>query len=71
MTTMLSSGGTIETKGACDKAFGALEEQTTLHAIVLAEVNGVKARIMLDTGAGSSIYQFRFSSWTKFEAATS
>ena len=34
--------------------FRALKEHTTLHATVLAEVNGVKARIMLDTGAGSS-----------------
>ena len=53
-TTTSPSGGTDETKWSCDKYFEALEEQTTLHATVLAEVNGVKGRIMLDTGARSS-----------------
>ena len=53
-TTTSSSGGTDETKGSRDKYFGALEEQTTLHATVLVEVNGVKARIMLDTGVWRS-----------------
>ena len=53
-TTTLPSGGTDEAKGSHDKHLGGLEEQTTVHATVLGEVNGVKARIMLDTAAGST-----------------
>ena len=53
-TTTLSLGGTVESKGSCEKYFGAIQEQTTLPATVLAEAHGVKAQIMLDAGAGSS-----------------
>jgi len=31
-----------------------MDESTTLHASVVAKVNGVNARIMFDSGAGSS-----------------
>ena len=31
-----------------------MDESTTLHASVVAKVNGVNARVMLDSGAGIS-----------------
>ena len=37
-----------------EKGLTAMDESTTLHASVVAKVNGVNARIMLDSGAGSS-----------------
>ena len=39
---------------ASEKGLRAMDESTTLHASVVAKVNGVNARIMLDSGAGSS-----------------
>eukprot|EP00112_Aurelia_sp_Birch-Aquarium-sp1_P013332 Seg2822.1 transcript_id=Seg2822.1/GoldUCD/mRNA.D3Y31 product="Gag-Pol polyprotein" protein_id=Seg2822.1/GoldUCD/D3Y31 len=37
-----------------EKALGAVSHQAALHPIVVAKVNGINARILLDTGAGSS-----------------
>ena len=39
---------------AMEKGLTATDESTTLHASVVGKVNGVDARIMLDSGAGSS-----------------
>ena len=32
----------------------AMEERTTIHATLMAKINGIDARIMLDSGAGSA-----------------
>ena len=37
-----------------EKGLPAMDEPTTLHASGVAKINGVNARIMLDSGAGSS-----------------
>eukprot|EP00112_Aurelia_sp_Birch-Aquarium-sp1_P015784 Seg3525.2 transcript_id=Seg3525.2/GoldUCD/mRNA.D3Y31 product="hypothetical protein" protein_id=Seg3525.2/GoldUCD/D3Y31 len=37
-----------------EKALGAVNREAALHPIVVAKVNGINARILLDTGAGSS-----------------
>ena len=48
-------GNTASTSlGPSDRFYGANDCQTTLHSTVLAKVNGVPARIMLDSGASSS-----------------
>ena len=39
---------------AHEKGMRAKEEKTTIHATLMAKVNGIDARIMLDSGAGSS-----------------
>ena len=48
--------GTPESSGRSDRFYGAMDSQNmcTLHATVIAKVGGVHARIMLDSGAGSS-----------------
>ena len=48
--------GTPESSGRSDRFYGAMDSQNmcTLHAAVIAKVGGVKVRIMLDNGAGSS-----------------
>ena len=48
--------GTPESSGRSDRFYGAMDSQNmcTLHATVIAKVGGVQARIMLDSGAGSS-----------------
>ena len=53
ITTLL--GNTASTSlGPSDRFYGANDCQTTLHSTVVAKVNGVQARIMLDSGASSS-----------------
>ena len=48
-------GNTASTSlGPSDKFYGANDCQRTLHSTVVAKVNGVRARIMLDSGASSS-----------------
>ena len=42
------------TKPPSNRFYGANDLQTTLHSSVLAKVNSVQTRIMLDSGAGSS-----------------
>ena len=48
--------GTPESSGRSDRFYGAMDSQNmcTLHATVIAKVGGLQARIMLDSGAGSS-----------------
>ena len=48
--------GTPESLGWSDRIYGAMDSQNmcTLHATVIAKVGGVQARIMLDSGTGSS-----------------
>ena len=43
-----------KSKSPSDRFYGAYDHQETLHSSVLAKVNGVQTRIMLDSGAGSS-----------------
>ena len=48
-------GNTASTSlGPSDWFYGANDRQTTLHSTVVAKVNGLRARIMLDSGASSS-----------------
>ena len=54
MKTTLSPCPTPESSGRSERFYGAVDTQTTLHASVIAKINGVQARIMLDSGAGSS-----------------
>lgn len=54
MKTTLSPYPTPESSGRSERFYGAVDTQTTLHATVIAKINGVQARIMLDSGAGSS-----------------
>ena len=54
MKTTLSPCPTPESSGRSERFYGAVDTQTTLHATVIAKINGVQARIMLDSGAGSS-----------------
>ena len=42
------------TKPPSYRLYGANDLQTTLHSSVLAKVNGLQTRIILDSGAGSS-----------------
>ena len=48
--------GTPESSGRSDRFYDAMDSQNmcTLHATVIAKVGGLQARIMLDSGAGSS-----------------
>ena len=56
MTLLPTHKGTPESLGRSDRFYGAMDSQNmcTLHATVIAKVGGVQARIMLDSGAGSS-----------------
>ena len=54
VSTTLPPEQATEQKRPTDRFYGALEVQTTLHATVIAKINGVQARVMLDTRAGSS-----------------
>ena len=45
---------TVNEPGSTDRFLGALGVSTTVHATIVAKVNGVPARLMVDTGAGSS-----------------
>ena len=48
--------GTPESSGRSDRFYGAMDSQNmcTSYATVITKVGGVQARIMLDSGAGSS-----------------
>lgn len=50
----LSSNPTPESSGTSERFYGVVDSQTTLYATVIAKINGVQARTMLDSGAGSS-----------------
>ena len=52
--TTLPPNPAAESVASSDKFYGANDFQTTLHSTVLAKVNGVQTRIMLDSGVGSS-----------------
>ena len=52
--TTLPPNPAAESVASSDKFYGTNDFQTTLHSTVLAKVNGVQARVMLDSGAGSS-----------------
>ena len=52
--TTLPPSPAAESVTSSDTFYGANDFQTTLHSTVVAKVNGVQARIMLDSGAGSS-----------------
>ena len=56
MTLLPTHKGTPESSGRSDRFYGAMDSQNmcTLHATVIAKVGGVQARVMLDSGAGSS-----------------
>ena len=54
ITATLPHSSTREPHTPSDRFYGALEVHSTLHATVVAKVNGIPARIMLDSGAGSS-----------------
>ena len=45
---------TFVSEMSLEKGYGAKEVITIIHASVIARVNGVQARLMVDTGAGSS-----------------
>ena len=49
-----SSAGEQATNRPQEKGMRAMEEKTTIHATLVAKINGIDARIMLDSGAGSS-----------------
>ena len=50
----LSPNPTPESLGKSERFYGVVDSQTTLHATLIAKINGVQARIMLDSGAGRS-----------------
>ena len=54
MKTTLSPYPTPESSGRSERFYGVVDTQTTLHATVIAKINGIQVRIMLDSGAGSS-----------------
>ncbi|XP_078361896.1 uncharacterized protein LOC144646227 [Oculina patagonica] len=54
MKTTLSPHPTPVTSGRSERFYGVVDAQTTLHATVIAKISGIQARIMLDSGAGSS-----------------
>ena len=54
MKSTLSPQPNPGSSGRSERFYGVVDTQTTLHATVIAKINGVQARIMLDSGAGSS-----------------
>ena len=54
MMMTLSPNPNPESSGEYEKFYGVVDSQTTLHAPVIANINGVQVQIMLDSGAGSS-----------------
>ena len=50
----LSPNPTPESLGKSERFYGVVDSQTTLHGTLIAKINGVQARIMLDSGDGSS-----------------
>ena len=54
MKSTLSPPPNPGSSGWSERFYGVVDTQTTLHATVIAKINGVQARIMLDSGAGSS-----------------
>ena len=54
MKSTLSPQPNPGSSGKSERFYGVVDTQTTLHATVIAKINGVQARIMLDSGAGSS-----------------
>ena len=53
-STDSSSAGEKATSRALEKGMRSMEERSTIHATLVAKINGIDARIMLDSGAGSS-----------------
>ena len=54
MKMTLSPNPTPESLGKSERFYGVVDSQSTLHATLIAKINGVQAQIMLDSGAGSS-----------------
>ena len=54
MKSTLSPQPNPGSSGRLERFYGVVDTQTTLHATVIAKINGVQARIMLDSGAGDS-----------------
>ena len=49
-----SSAGEQATSRALEKGMRSMEERSTIQATLVAKIKGIDARIMLDSGAGSS-----------------